>query len=301
MRRIIRVLFYPTCILLITIILRVFFIEMFWVPSASMEPEIKKKSYILIEKLSYGSKLPTSLSEIPWLNSLLFLSNKFECVLNKKRWSDQRIFARLPQKGDVLVFQSMKGSSFLVKRCVGVAGDVLTVDRDIWFCNEDTCSYSDYLLYDFIIDSKNDIVDEILTNSSFHRWGEVYQSKLVECICLSGKQIKEFSKKEILKYLKVKAINFELNKTQIKIPKAGDIVEITPLNYLFYAKAINKYEEQKIEIINTHIYINNLRSNHYTFQNDYFFMMGDNRSRSIDSREFGLIPFKQIVGKLLFK
>ena len=68
----------------------------------------------------------------------------------------------------------------------------------------------------------------------------------------------------------------------------------------FYSRIITEYEKNKLEIKGSDIYINDVKTNNYTFQQDYYWMMGDNRHRSEDSRYWGYVPADHVVGKPVF-
>ena len=67
-----------------------------------------------------------------------------------------------------------------------------------------------------------------------------------------------------------------------------------------YKKIIRDYENNSIEVVDDNIYINNEVSNEYTFKQDYYWMMGDNRYNSEDSRVWGYVPFDHVLGKPVF-
>ena len=86
----------------------------------------------------------------------------------------------------------------------------------------------------------------------------------------------------------------------IYIPKAGDKINLTIDELPIYKKIIRDYENNNIEVIDNNIYINNEVSNEYTFKQDYYWMMGDNRYNSEDSRVWGYVPFDHVLGKPVF-
>jgi signal peptidase I len=98
-------------------------------------------------------------------------------------------------------------------------------------------------------------------------------------------------------------IHFRWNRDNfgpLRIPQEGMTVNLSIDSLVLYERAIRVYEGNKLEVKNGTIYINDQPATKYTFRQNYYFMMGDNRHNSLDSRYWGFVPEDHVVGKPVF-
>ena len=154
-----------------------------------------------------------------------------------------------------------------------------------------------------IIRDNNIIISELIENTkeislTFEEASKIKNSKLFDTIF----RVTQEKGASNLNYFPNNK-NFNWNNDHlgpIYIPKKGDRVDLDINNLPIYKKIIKDYEFNDIKILNGKIIINNEEQYTYTFKQDYFWMMGDNRYNSEDSRVWGFVPFDHVLGKPVF-
>lgn len=314
-------------------ILRTFLIEAYTIPTSSMEKSLLIGDFLFVSKVSYGPRVPMTPIAFPLVHHTLPFTKKTPAYL---KWI-QLNYYRMKGLGDVerndcVVFNYPADDALhperpidkkenYIKRCVGIPGDVIEIkNTDLYvngepqaitekmrnqfryFVKTDGTLFSErtlnkYNIYEGQILSRNGDYELMLNDESLAAIRRFTYVKKVEKIVIN-KGIKVNSPELIFPEDK---FNWNLdNFGPIKIPQAGTQVEIDTKNIKLYRRIIETYENNKLEIIDGEIYINDKLASNYTFKMNYYWMMGDNRHNSLDSRYWGFVPEDHVVGKALF-
>lgn len=304
-----------------------YFIQPMVVPTGSMESTIKIGDALFVSKNIYGTRLPNTPVAVPFAD--LFSRNLFIEKL-------QLPYFRIPgwkniEKNDIVVFNFPADSVYnpvdrkdnYVKRCVATPGDIIEFKEGILYINNEKFApkadakvqYSYYAISKETLSPKL-LKEELgLVSTDYHYQGNSQEGNLYVFNGLTNEQYTQLKNSQNI----VKIERFIADKNTpdhaiypkgapwnvdwygpLKIPKKGMTIDLTLETLGNYIDIIKKYENQNISVNNGKLLINGKPASNYTFQHDYYYMIGDNRHNSFDSRFFGFVPDTYIIGKPFF-
>ncbi len=301
---------------LVIVLLRVFVFQTFVIPSASMYGTLVEGDYVFINKLVYGTRLPITPLSIPFGNSKKYVD--WIQLPYMRFWGYSSI-----QRNDIVAFNFSLNDALpidqqeaYIKRCVAIAGDTLQITNGFVSVNgkinEPNSVYKCYQL----------LTNKALDSNFIKRFNVNFNFK--DSLGYRYTLFTSASKKDsILKYPFAKSLvpipypkqnynpavfpNYSALAWNndwfgpLYIPKKKDSIVLSSINLVLYGRLLERFENVKLRYKNDSVFVNERYSSHYTFKYNYYFMMGDNRYNSIDSRAWGFIPESYVIGKMSWK
>ena len=268
--------------------INIFFFQAFKIPSSSMEKTLYTGDHLFVSKLTYGPRVPQTPLTVPFTHNVIFGKESYSTLIQ----NDYRRLKglRKVKRGDIVVFGFPNGDTVLrkapsedyyslcrfygKKKVISTLGPVIArpadkVDHYVKRCVAipgDTLEIREGLVW----------VDGVQQPS------------------YPGMQISRNLEKVQNDYREIFPFSPDYTWTRdefgpLWIPEKGATVELTRENLPLYERIIRVYEHSSVEEA--------LAAGSYTFKQDYYFMMGDNRHNSLDSRYWGFVPEDHIVGR----
>ncbi len=303
-------------------IIRWLFLEAFTIPTPSMEKSLLVGDFLFVSKMHYGARTPKTPLQVPLTHQKIWGTD----IPSYVDWIQLPQY-RLPgfseiDRYDVVVFNFPTEFEYptdlktnYIKRCIGLPGDVVKVEDRRVFVNDQPMEDPPGAQYRYFVST-----GEVINDRIFEKY-EVWEYNLVQggyIMNATPAIAEEFAKLPFVNSVKPAGMSKDQVNPRIypdataypwnadwfgplQVPAEGMQIQLTEENITKYESVIRHYEgNESVERKEGKLFINGAAADTYTFKQNYYFMMGDNRHNSEDSRFWGFVPEDHIVGKAFF-
>lgn len=326
--------------IVVATLVHTYVMQPFNIPTSSLEKSLLVGDFLFVSKFHYGARTPSTPIALPMVHDSMMVvkaksylskpqlpSFRFPGLQKIQHndivcfnWPADTVYRFFDTSGRHIDKPKDKRSNY-VKRCVGLPGDNLSIKNgDVYINNKKLIlperarpQYSYTLVTDGSGFDENYIVHELEITDGVYPTGNPNEYIIAALTEQGATKLKNNSAvKSLTKRLTPAPTNIDKslfphnqkwsldNYGPIYIPQAHKTVVLNKETLPFYRRLITVYEDNKLEEKGGKIYINDREATNYTFQQDYYWMMGDNRHRSEDSRYWGFVPMDHVVGKPVF-
>jgi signal peptidase I len=303
-------------------IIRWLIMEAFTIPTPSMEKSLLVGDFLFVSKLHYGARTAATPLQVPLTHQFIW-GTKIPSYLDWIQLPQLRLpgFSSV-KRNDVVVFNHPTELEYpvdlktnYIKRCIGVGGDKIEVKDMQVYINDEPVDNPPKMQFKYFIKTTENLNQRVFNKYDIT---EVYQMSegyliftlpetalaLEKLSFIQSVQVVEDQEGQVENRIYPDGSKFPWNTDfwgPMVIPAEGMEIEINDENLTKYGYVIQFYEgNDVVDIANGTLEINGQPITTYTFKQDYYFMMGDNRHNSEDSRFWGFVPADHVVGKALF-
>ncbi|WP_339044615.1 signal peptidase I [Cardinium endosymbiont of Tipula unca] len=306
-------------------LIRWMIISLYVIPSGSMESTLLSGDFVLVSKLHYGARTPATPLQIP-LSHQTILGTKIPSYLDWIQLPQYRLPGLVKiKRNDIIVFNTpvdldrpVDLREYWIKRCIALPGDLIRISHKQVYVNDQLIDKCNSIQYRYFIKTKRPLNNAFFEKNSFRnpvisttpsREGyTVYATpeKVSQLTTVLPSYVQSVEPIEDAVGIFNPSIYpfspaFSWTKDNfgpIVVPQKGTTIQMNEENIALYGHFIKRFEGKKdVQFTRNECWINGQQIHTYTFLRNYYFVMGDNRDQSSDSRFIGFIPEDHIVGK----